>query len=194
MKPISDQELVRMLRSKDAAENDAGLKAIYAEHYPFILNYVKRNKGDNEEAADLFQDSIIVLYNNLRYNHLELTCAIRTYLYSVAKNLWLKKLRKRGRETTVDSFEERVEIGADQMSYLLSSEKSSYILKLIASLGEQCRQILTYFYYDQKQMVDIALLMEFGSDQVAKNKKHKCMKKLKEKILNSTTYRQFFDS
>ena len=59
-------------------------------------------------------------------------------------------------------------------------------------LGEKCRQILSHYYYDKRSMREIAQLMGLANEQVAKNKKSLCLKKLKEMIRENPAFRAVF--
>ena len=56
----------------------------------FILN----NSGTSDDAKDIFQEAMIVLYEKVRSGSFELNCQIKTYVYSVCRRLWLKRLHQ----------------------------------------------------------------------------------------------------
>jgi len=58
-------------------------------------------------------------------------------------------------------------------------------MMLLESLGGNCKRILVLYYFDRLKMKEIAEVMNFANDQVAKNKKSSCLKKLKAKISES---------
>ncbi len=81
------------------------LQHIYKNYYYKVNLYVKKNSGDDDDANDVFQEAIIVIYRKLKANDLVLNCAFETYLYSVCKLLWFKQLsrQKTENEIIVDS-------------------------------------------------------------------------------------------
>ena len=76
--------------------NDAVLRALYKKYYNIVLKYVVNNSGNSESAADIYQETIIVLYENVQKPTFELKCQLQTFIYSIAKRLWLKQLRGNG--------------------------------------------------------------------------------------------------
>src|SRR6476620_4948451 len=59
-----------------------------------VQTLVINNNGTADDAADIFQESMIVLFEKAKNPEFELNCQIKTYLYSVCKRLWLKRLQQ----------------------------------------------------------------------------------------------------
>jgi len=89
----SDTDIIAGLRNGDSKI----LELTYKQHYPIILHFVIQNNGTDQDAKDVYQEAIVVLYEKLRQEHFLLTCQIRTFIYSVCRRLWLKKLREKGK-------------------------------------------------------------------------------------------------
>ena len=87
--------------------NDA-LEVLYKRFYATVLHLVISNSGSEHDAKDLYQETVIIVYEKFRYGNTELTCSLKTFIYSIARNLWLKKLKekkkrqKRGRRTLIE--------------------------------------------------------------------------------------------
>ena len=82
------------------------LSYIYKKFFRIIKNYVIKNSGSEKDAQDIFQESLIVIYRQLKDGGLDLDCGFKTYLYSICRLQWLKQLKKR----KIDS-DNMVEIG-----------------------------------------------------------------------------------
>jgi len=90
---INEKELLKGL-----ARNDKNaVETIYREHYKIIQTLIINNNGLADDARDIFQEAMIVLYEKARSGDFELNCQIRTYLYSVSRRLWLKRLQQLNR-------------------------------------------------------------------------------------------------
>src|SRR5688572_26050039 len=76
--------------------NDAVLRALYKKYYNIVLKYVVNNSGNSEVAADIYQETLIVLYENVQKPGFELNCQLQTFIFSIAKRLWLKQIRNNG--------------------------------------------------------------------------------------------------
>ena len=116
---------------------------------------------------------------NIIYSLFKLKVKEKTYLYSVARNMWLNELRKRSNIPIIVETDEFIVLQEDHLASMVLTEQNQEMAKLIRSLGDQCQEILIYFYFDRFRMKKVADLMGFASEQVAKNKKSKCLKKLK---------------
>jgi len=86
-------ETIRLIKAKDSRI----LKWLYDNHRTTFVSWALRNFSiSEEEAVDTFQESVIVLYQNVMEGKLtKLNCAVKTYLFSVGKNILLKKHRSK---------------------------------------------------------------------------------------------------
>ena len=84
----TEQELA-VLRAIGNNEK-AAIEAVYKENFSLIQHFVVSNNGSEDDARDVFQEAMMVLYEKSRNPEFELTCQIKTYLYSVSRRLWLK--------------------------------------------------------------------------------------------------------
>ena len=57
-----------------------------------VQSLIINNNGTADDAKDIFQEAMIVLYEKARSGTFELSCQIKTYVYSVSRRLWLKKI------------------------------------------------------------------------------------------------------
>ena len=74
--------------------NSEILNVLYKKYYNVVLKFIVNNSGTQEAAQDIYQETIIVLYENVQKSGFELNCQLQTYIYSIAKRLWLKQLKK----------------------------------------------------------------------------------------------------
>ena len=61
-----------------------------------IFSLVIKNSGNEDDAIDVLQDALIVLYEKVQLGTFELTVKLTTYIYGVSRNIWYNKLRGRG--------------------------------------------------------------------------------------------------
>ena len=160
------------------------MRYLYRRYYRMIEQLILKNNGSAEAAADIFQDGLVVFYRKVREPNFRMTSAMGTFLYAICRNLWLMQLRKRKRETALtEVHEDTVAIGDDVFDYLQDTERSQWVADALGQLKEDCRQVLVYFYFDRLKMSEIMERMGYQSEQVAKNKKSRCMKRLRELVL-----------
>jgi DNA-directed RNA polymerase specialized sigma24 family protein len=77
-----------------ACSDRKAIETIYRENYNMIQSLIVNNNGSADDARDIFQEAMIVLYEKVRSGSFELNCLIKTYVYSVSRRLWLKRLQQ----------------------------------------------------------------------------------------------------
>ncbi|PSJ71743.1 RNA polymerase subunit sigma-70 [Sphingobacteriales bacterium UPWRP_1] len=162
---------------------EGGIETLYRKYFNVIEVFVYKNKGIYDEAKDIAQETAIVFYEKARKPDFELTCALQTYLYSIARNLWLKELKRKGKtpmviDTTSNylTFEQTDEVAHKEED----EELIQKCMRYVNTLGENCKEILTHYYWDKWKMDKIAKEMDYTNAANAKNQKAKCMKRLRE--------------
>lgn len=188
MTSLSDEAILQNLRSQNPEVRNQTLSYIYQANYSMVAHFIKKNSGTEADAEDIFQDSLIALYNKATQGSLVLTASLQTYIYSIAKNLWFKKLRVKHRNVELKDTHENLPIAEDLFDSIVKNERSEIIADILESMGEDCKKVLRYFYFDRLKMKEIMQLMGWQSEQVAKNKKSSCMKKLKTLVLENPGY------
>lgn len=164
---MNDQEI--LVRLKQGDENTLDL--LYKQHYRMMVKLIIKNSGSEEEAKDIYQESLIVLWQKAHDPNFVLSSKISTYLYSICLNLWRKELERKKR------FSHEMKEGTVIMD-IDKDERIQIINSCIQKLGETCRDILTYYYFDRLSMVEIAEKMGFANSDTSKTKKYKCKKEL----------------
>lgn len=189
----SDVALVEDLR-QSAKMNDA-IRFLYKEYYSLLENYVVNNNGNKDDAADIIQETIIAFIEVVEANKFRGESSIKSFLFSVTRNLWLTELRKRSSADNRNKVFERSKdtIEQETVKHLIRREHFSTIRQLFERLGDKCRQLLMLVYYEDMSMNDIVKVMpDYQNEQVLRNKKYKCMKQLEQMIGENETIRTQF--
>ncbi|MEM1318663.1 MAG: sigma-70 family RNA polymerase sigma factor [Bacteroidota bacterium] len=187
----SDDRLLLALRSAEMVQRDRALAYIYEQHYDVIASFILKNNGSTIDAEDIFQEAMIVFYKKIQDNELELTCSIRTYLYAICRNLWLKQLSRRNRKQELIGEWDDV-VAMEEPLHMIEEEQRAALAAILDQMGEGCRKLLVHYFYDRMRMKDIAEVMNLANEGVVKNKKLRCMKKLQELVLKSPAYKAIF--
>jgi RNA polymerase sigma factor (sigma-70 family) len=183
---IPDEMLIQYLQQGDSHEVDDTLSYLHRKVYAMTERFVIKYKGTSPDAEDIFQDGMVALYKIARLGKLAPGTNVEAYLFSICKNLWFKQLRKRHETVELSAELNAVpELDGLPLYSLLSDEKQNAFAKLIGLFGADCKTVLVAFYYDKLRMTKIAELLGYANEQVAKNKKAECMKKLKT-LLNDS--------
>lgn len=167
---------------KAIGNNDKGaIEAVYKENYSLIQHFVINNNGSEDDARDIFQEAMMVLYEKSRQDDFELTCQIRTYLYSVCRRLWLKKLQYNRRiETQVENFDKIVPVEDDLAEHDKLNDQYLIMRTAMGKIGEPCKSLIEAFYVHRKNMHEIAGFFGYTNADNAKNQKYKCLVRLKK--------------
>lgn len=165
------------------------IETIYDQCYNIIEFWVKRNNGTSVDAEDLFQDCLESLFVRLRSDkELVLSSTLSSYVQSIARNQWFKRLRRKSKMMVVDTHDEMD--GEQQLSEEMDKrERLKLYQEKFQLLGQDCQKILTLFYHGIK-MDGIAQKMGFASAGYAKKRKHKCKEKLVELITADGRYNE----
>lgn len=164
------------------AKNDrTATTTIYRDHYGMIQNMIIYNNGTVDDARDVFQEAMVVLYEKVKSGRFELSCQLKTYLYSICRRLWLKKLSQQQKFVTdLDSKESWISVEEDLEQHEQQNQAFHLMEKAMSSLGEPCRSLLDAFYLQKKSMVDIAAAFGYTNADNAKTQKYKCLTRLKK--------------
>jgi RNA polymerase sigma factor (sigma-70 family) len=181
---MNDNSIITLLRSN---KHGKAFSVLY-DHYPLVEKMIYRNGGSRNDAKDIYQEALIILYTKAMNENFTLTAKLSTYLFSVCRYLWMDEIRKRGKIPT-DKFSEENNLEMQEVTVETEQEKKLQLAeRAIASLGEKCREILQLFYFQKKSMVEIATLLGYSSENTAKNQKYKCLETAKKKLEESISY------
>jgi RNA polymerase sigma factor (sigma-70 family) len=167
---------------KGLAKNDRqAIEAIYRENYAMIQSFVLKNSGSSDDARDVFQEAMIVLYEKATSTTFELRAQIRTYLYSVCRLIWLKKLQVANRHAhTSVMLEETLPVEDDVVDHEAKNNKVILMENSLKRMGEPCKSLLMAFYFEKKTMPEIADAFGYTNADNAKTQKYKCLMRLKK--------------
>ncbi len=192
MKSYTDEQILKGILRHD----NLVLAHVYKQHYYIVNNFVRRNQGDEDDASDIFQEAIIVIYRKLKENDLLFeNRSFESYLYSVCRFLWLKQLEKRRleKEKINNSLPFQEEIYDDNLlSVIEKNERYLLYQKHFKNISTDCQKILQLFF-DKVPLKQISQIMGFKSEKYAKTRKFKCKELLIERIKQDTEYKKIFE-
>lgn len=179
---MKDSEVLERISRGD----EKALDYLYRKYYRMMTSIIIKNNGTEEDAKDVFQDALIVFWQNVTSGKLVLTSKISTYIYSVCLNLWRKELDRKSRLSHEEK--EEVEYIDDEQK-----ERAKIIHQCIDRMDETCRKLLTYYYFDDMSMQDITKKLGFANTDTTKTRKYKCKKKLDSLIKARYSASDFLD-
>jgi len=181
-KNISDQTIIEGVRQQD----EKILNWLYDNYFQFVRKYVLNNSGSTDDVSDVFQDSIIILYNQIIENNLNLTTDLKGYFYSIARNVWSAQLRKKQRTTELEfDVVEEEDVGD------LSREILERVVnRAFQKLPKDQQKVLKLFSEGQTFEM-IAKKLDLVSEGNARKKKFKCKESLLDLIKEDPEYQEY---
>lgn len=191
---LKDHEIISKIK-----ENSDALGIVFKKCKPGAIQFLRKiNYQSNEriDIEDIFQDAILVLYENIVNKDFILASntSLQTYLNSVCRNQLLKKIEKnnvvelnenKGNDEghdevmefnplIIDTLEEFVDIKEQQFNAM---EKA---LEKIKQAGGHCYELLTLFWYHRKSMSELSEVFGYSNADNTKNQKARCQKRLEK--------------
>ncbi|EZH71291.1 hypothetical protein ATO12_11045 [Aquimarina atlantica] len=164
------------------------LSDFYKQSTRYVRRYIIQNSGCEQDVEDIVQDALILIYQKLTKDTLELNCSIYTYFYGVCKNIWRNRLRRKKKITLGEAFiTENNECFDDSIiDDIEKNEQEHLYRKYFLKLNDSNKKLLNH-YFEGKSMREIANLMGYSEGYVRK-KKFEAKKRLLEIIEQNSSY------
>jgi len=174
-------------------ENDSIIKGIitgdqqvfnnlYEYEFPKTVKLVLNNSGNLDAAKDLFQDALITLMEKVYTNKLDLTCSVKTYLYSICRYLWMDQLKQNKREMPLNDSYDYLIADITVIGFEYTPDIYENVNTAIESLGDPCKQLLECYYYKNQSWDEIASSLGYASAASARNQKYKCLERVRKMV------------
>jgi len=177
-----DAELIAAINDKK--EIDKAILYIYKQYADNISSFITNNGGSQQDADDIFQETVIVFIDIVKKGKYRKEASIKTFLVAIARNTWFNEIKKRDRSGHREKLYETSR-GTDEMDvshYISDREIKQELRELLNKLSDPCRKILMLFYYESLPMKEIVHHLHYENEQVVRNKKYKCLQQLTEMI------------
>ena len=188
---ITDEEITDNIIHNRNMEATIGY--LYKAHYEHLAKYVLYNNGNEQDGEDIFQEVVVMFIRSVQLRKFRGESSIRTFLYALNRNTWLNELKRRGRAEAREQKSMMVEEPEMNNANWIIEKREGHriLLETMEKLGNDCKQLLLLYYYENHSMKEIAEVTHYENEQVVRNKKYKCLKKLEEMItVNKLLYQQ----
>lgn len=153
------------------------VEEIYRRFAPSIKRHILHNQGSEADAADIFQESLVDIYNQAKYKDLQLTCPFEPFLLLVCKRKWLNEIKKKGNHPVTKSVDDLSDWGEDVFGAaeqtVREEEKARIFLQQFGRLGEKCKELLRLTLTgDRQEKIAETLGITYG---YLRKKKAECM-------------------
>jgi RNA polymerase sigma factor (sigma-70 family) len=178
---LTDKALIEGIRSQD----DKALNYLYDNYYQAVRNHVRKNSGSDDDVSDVFQETIITLYQNITDNNFTLTSELKGYFFGIARNIWSAQLRRKRRTEEISA-----DIPEEDSDELSEPVFQAIMARAFSKLKPDCREVLS-LYYDGCSYEEIAAKMKLKNESYARRKKYLCKEALMEHIKNDPEYKEY---
>lgn len=166
------------------ANNDSAIiQSIYKKFVPKVVSYIRNNSGDEDQAQDVIQEVMILLFNQAKANKLQLTCPFDAYFFLLCKRKWLNELKKVSHKgVTIDDDTTSTKEPTEELlaQTEVFEEKQQLFDLMFQKLGDKCQELLK-LSFTLKSMEEVAekLQVTYG---YARKKKSLCTGQLTQWI------------
>jgi RNA polymerase sigma-70 factor (ECF subfamily) len=170
----TDDLYLRLLNGDESA-----LVEVYDKYKPEFLNYFKSYDINTQSIVDIYQDSIIVIYQKVLCQKIELTTSsLKTYIFGIGKNKVYDYFK--GKRIKTDKIET---LKVEDQDFEIEKEPNIYektLAKNLDLISESCQRILKLFYYRGLSIKEIVKQTDYKDENTVKSHKSRCLKRLKE--------------
>lgn len=163
-------------------ENRA-LSEIYDDHRSSFLGWVQKNSNcSRDEALEIFQVSIVILYENVMSGKLSKLDNVKSYLFTIGKNKMMEHFRKL-KKTQHDQIDDKMLLRSavvEEFEIEKEQEKVFNISNALKQLGDPCKTLLENFYFRKMSLEEISVEMQYKNTDTVKTKKFKCIQRLRK--------------
>lgn len=170
-----EKELIHRLKKGDRKAFDEIYHAYKATFYNFAFN----TTNSVDEAKDLIQDTFYDLW--VRKDKLDITTALKSYLFTSIKNRFLNKVQREKRfehyaDIILSQLKPEYELNPEEE--IVMEEKKQFLLDKINRLPKKCREIFVLNKMEDKSITEISESLTL-SPQTVKNQLVKATKHIK---------------
>lgn len=181
---MSDDEIVEGIRGQD----ERILNWLYDNYLQSVRHHVIMNSGSEDDVADVFQESIIVLYRRITKGKLSLSTDLKGFFFGIARNIWKAQLRYKCRITRIDS-----DIAEDPSVDLFEDQVLERIVARAFGKLKPDAQMILKLYSEGLTFSEIANRMDLKNEVYARRKKYLSKEALISLIKKDPEYEDYFD-
>lgn len=164
-----------------------GLREIYSQFLPKIISLISNNGGSADDAQDIFQDAILVIYEKSKKKDFKLSSGFYTLLYGICRNLWGNRLQKSSFKNVTLTDHTKYTSETNQEDALLKAEEERVFWDNFKKLGADCQKLMQLFF-EKVKMDEITKIMGYSSTGATKKRKFTCKERLLSFIKTDVRY------
>ncbi|WP_024770043.1 RNA polymerase sigma factor [Aquimarina macrocephali] len=178
---VKDKFITALLQN-----NSVVIVEIYERFFPKALRFILQNKGNHEQARDVFQESLLYIVIGVRERKLNIDC-FEAYLFTICKNIWRRELEKQKKRVIKDAITTLVDKDTDFALFVLEQEQLELYREKFALLSDNCKEILSLFFNDVSYE-EIIKELSYATINTARQRIFKCKNKLIKMIKSDSRF------
>lgn len=177
-----DARILNLIRNGD----EEALVVLYKANRRVVGAYVENNRGTHDDAEDMLQEALIILWERIRAGTFRYDAKLSTFIIGVVKNLWRRRLARQRKESPSEmAYDRAVDPDPSPLEELIETEQARHVRNALEQLGDPCKKLLLLFYWDGRSLDEIAAEMGFANADTAKSKKYQCKKALQKLLVQA---------
>ncbi len=173
---------------KALLSNDSnGIMKIYKAVFPKVRKFVLQNKGQQQDAEDIFQKALLQIMIRYQKEPFEIKSSFEAYVFTACKNLWRRALNSSKNKVTKTEVVELLSEERDLALSVLEQKRWELFTEKLDMLSENCKKVLSLFFSNETY-ASIVKKMGYNSETVARQRVFKCKSKLAEMIKKDNDY------
>ncbi len=188
---MNKEELSKAILNGD---NNKVLNYLYKKILPLVRKYITRNNGNKDEADDVFQDAVLVMYKKIIDQKAHEIPNIDGFMLLTCKNLWINRVNKLNKLYDLEQLSAEEDTTNNGLDDILDQEKNNAFQKLFEMVGEKCKEILVLAIFNKKSMEEIAVLTNLTSANAAKTQHYRCKQRLASLVEQDVTLKTILKS
>ena len=162
------------------ANDEQAMRQFYTDNFGHVKRFVLQNNGTADDAKDIYHEAYLSAWRNIQMDKFvpQHEGALDAYIFRIARHKWLDHLRSLRYKNTTSLEAEHENVMTFEETDDMTMKRIQLMKGCFRQLGENCRNLLTRFYYKDESMKKIATDMNW-TEATAKNNKYRCMEKLR---------------
>jgi RNA polymerase sigma factor (sigma-70 family) len=175
------------------------LEYLYREYYPQIERIVLKHEGDEQDARDLFQEALVIIFTRLKEGDLVINSSFHNYFIVLCRFIWFRQKGIKNSYGTLDDSEESATMkstasgivndspGEREYNEFLTNQNEKIFQRQYRKLPGDCKRVLK-MYFRKKSYKEIATRMKYSTEDYARRKKYLSMQLLMKMIKEDPEY------
>lgn len=195
MEKYSDKTILSGIRNR----KDSILEYLYSELFPQIKRIIIKYGGNEQDARDLFQEGLIIIFQRLKNNDLVIKSSFNNYFIVLCRFIWFRQNNIKQNYNSAENIEEissPEHSGSDTVQELpgietyneyVANKSEKIFQRHYRKLSPDCKKVIKMFYR-KKRFREIAKKMTYTNEDYARRKKYLCMQQLMKMINEDPEY------